>query len=289
MQKNKYNIVVANPANNITVFVLDYVEKEDYKDIAKNILENTDFNAEQVGFVKEPIMGGDVRLEMMGGEFCGNASRSIGMLFARQNNIESGNVLVEITGSDRPLNTKVDLENETSEIDMPIPKGIESINVSGLGKFPIVLIDGINHIIAESVDATDENFEKFKKAVYENYDIEAFGVMFFDKEKNYITPAVYVKDTDTTFFESSCGSGTLATVTYLGQDLKDGVLKFDIKQPGGTIASQISKENGEIKKITIGGVVKLSDKLEIELYIKFKKIIFGYLLDVKIFHLEYIN
>ena len=42
-------------------------------------------------------MGGDVRLEMMGGEFCGNASRSIGMLFARQNNIESGNVLVEIT------------------------------------------------------------------------------------------------------------------------------------------------------------------------------------------------
>ena len=255
MHENKYNIVVANPANNITVFVLDYIEREDYKDIAKDILENTDFNAEQVGFVKEPIMGGDVRLEMMGGEFCGNASRSIGMLFARQNNIESGNVLVEITGSDRPLNTKVDLENETSEIDMPIPKGIESINVSGLGKFPIV----------ESVDATDENFEKFKKAVYENYDIEAFGVMFFDKEKNYITPAVYVKDTDTTFFESSCGSGTLATVTYLGQDLKDGVLKFDIKQPGGTIASQIYKENGEIKKITIGGVVKLSDKLEIEL------------------------
>ena len=190
MHENKYNIVVANPANNITVFVLDYIEREDYKYIAKDILENTDFNAEQVGFVKEPIMGGDVRLEMMGGEFCGNASRSIGMLFARQNNIESGNVLVEITGSDRPLNTKVDLENETSEIDMPIPKGIESINVSGLGKFPIVLIDGINHIIAESVDATDENFEKFKKAVYENYDIEAFGVMFFDKEKNCIIPAV---------------------------------------------------------------------------------------------------
>ena len=36
MQKNKYNIVVANPANNITVFVLDYVEKEDYKDFRKH-------------------------------------------------------------------------------------------------------------------------------------------------------------------------------------------------------------------------------------------------------------
>lgn len=264
-EKNRYNIVVANPANNITVFVLDYIERENYKDIAKDILENTAFNAEQVGFVKEPIMGGDVRLEMMGGEFCGNASRSIGMLFARQNNIESGNVLVEITGSDRPLNTKVNLKDETAEIEMPIPKGIESINVDELGNFPIVLIDGINHIIAEGIDSTEQNFEKFKDAVYKNYDIEAFGVMFFDKEKNYITPAVYVKDTDTTFFESSCGSGTLATVTYLGQDLKDGVLKFDIKQPGGTIASQIYKENGKIKKITIGGVVKLSDKIKIEL------------------------
>ena len=30
MQKNKYNIVVANPANNITVFVLDYIERENY-------------------------------------------------------------------------------------------------------------------------------------------------------------------------------------------------------------------------------------------------------------------
>ena len=55
MHENKYNIVVANPANNITVFVLDYIEREDYKYIAKDILENTDFNAEQVGFVKEPI------------------------------------------------------------------------------------------------------------------------------------------------------------------------------------------------------------------------------------------
>ena len=53
MHENKYNIVVANPANNITVFVLDYIEREDYKDIAKDILENT---------VKEAIMGGDVRL-----------------------------------------------------------------------------------------------------------------------------------------------------------------------------------------------------------------------------------
>ena len=264
-EKNKYNIVIADPAKNITVFVLDDIDKKLYKSVAKDILENTDYEAEQVGFIKEPIMGGDIRLEMMGGEFCGNASRSIGMFFAQQNNIKNGTVSVEITGSNKPLNTKVDLEKETAEIEMPIPKGIENIYVEDLGTFPIVIIEGINHIIAENIDATEENFEKFKKAVYENYDVEAFGVMFFDIDKKYITPVVYVKDTDTTFFESSCGSGTLATIFYLGKDLKDGDLKYSISQPGGTIDAEIYKENGQTKKIAIGGVVKLSSKIEIEL------------------------
>lgn len=265
MTKNKYNIIIADPAKNITVFVLDDIDRNLYKSVARDILENTNYGAEQVGFVKKPIMGGDIRLEMMGGEFCGNASRSIGMLFATQNNIKKGNVLVEITGSDILLNTSVDLYKGTSKIEMPIPKKIENIEVQGLGEFPIVIIDGINHIIAENIAATEANFELFKKAVYENYDIEAFGVMFFDREKEYITPVVYVKDTDTTFFESSCGSGTLATVSYLGKDLKDGHLKYNINQPGGTIEAEIYKENGKIKKITIGGVVKLSSKIEIEL------------------------
>lgn len=264
-KKNKYNIVIADPAKNITVFVLDDIDKKSYKDVANNILKNTDYGAEQVGFVKKPIMGGQIRLEMMGGEFCGNASRSIGMLFASQNNIQKGNVSVEITGSDRPLDAIVDLTQETSKIEMPIPRRIENINVEDLGEFPIVIIDGINHVIAENISATEENFEKFKKAVYQNYDIEALGVMFFDRQKEYITPVVYVKDTDTTFFESSCGSGTLATVSYLGKDLENGHLKYNINQPGGTIESEIYKENSKIKKITIGGVVKLSSKIEIEL------------------------
>ena len=96
-EKNKYNIVIADPAKNITVFVLDDIDKKSYKSVARNILENTNYAAEQVGFIKQPIMGGDIRLEMMGGEFCGNASRSIGMFFSQKNKIKNGTVSVEIT------------------------------------------------------------------------------------------------------------------------------------------------------------------------------------------------
>ena len=35
--KNKYSIVLANPANNITVIVLDNIKSKDYKNVAKDI------------------------------------------------------------------------------------------------------------------------------------------------------------------------------------------------------------------------------------------------------------
>ena len=89
---------VADPAGNITIFVTSPVERNLYAKVANELLAIKEFRGEQVGFI-ERHEDGSSHMEMMGGEFCGNASRSIGMLFARQNNIESGNVLVEITGS----------------------------------------------------------------------------------------------------------------------------------------------------------------------------------------------
>ena len=75
------------------------------------------------------------------------------MIFARNNKIKRGNVLVEIN-SDKILNVYVDLDKETAEIEMPIPKNIEKIYVDEMGEFPIVIIEGINHIIAEAVSYT---------------------------------------------------------------------------------------------------------------------------------------
>lgn len=262
---SKFNIVIANPANNITAFVLDDVDKSLYKKVARDILQKTDYGIEQVGFVKKAKSNADIRLEMMGGEFCGNASRSIGLLYAKQNNITDRDILVEITGSEEVLKVSVDLENEIANIQMPLPKSIETIEIKELGNFPIVIIDGIYHIIAERIEATEKNFNYFKNVVNNKYEVEAFGVMFLDRDKNYITPVVYVKNTDTTFFESSCGSGTLATSYYLSQNIDKQYLKYSINQPGGIIESTVYKKNNQVKSITIGGVVNLSAQITIEL------------------------
>ena len=260
-----YNIVLANPANNITIIVLDCIDKENYSDIANRILKNSKFGAEQVGFVKKPIMDGKLRLEMMGGEFCGNALRSFGMMVAKNNEIEKGVVTVEISGSDKSLNVEVDNINKSAKAEVPLPKEIEYVRIDELLEFPVVMFDGIYHAIVEGIEANEENFSYIKNSIMKRYNIEALGIMFFDRERYFITPVVYVRDTDTTVFENSCGSGTIATALYLSDGCTDSVFKCSINQPGGVIDSEIYKSEGRVTKLVIGGKVELSEVIKIEI------------------------
>ena len=72
----KLNILRADPAGNITIFVLDPIEKAQRAAIAEQIMAIPFLKAEQVGYACPPEDGVDGRMEMMGGEFCGNATRS---------------------------------------------------------------------------------------------------------------------------------------------------------------------------------------------------------------------
>ena len=80
----KLNVLRADPAGNITLFVLDPVEKSRRADVAAQLMAVPEYKAEQVGFVCTPQEGGDGRMEMMGGEFCGNATRAFGLLTAKK-------------------------------------------------------------------------------------------------------------------------------------------------------------------------------------------------------------
>ena len=78
------NILRADPAGNITVFVLDPVEKAQRAAIAEKIMAIPALKAEQVGYACAAEDDVDGHMEMMGGEFCGNATRAYGMYIAQQ-------------------------------------------------------------------------------------------------------------------------------------------------------------------------------------------------------------
>ena len=78
----KLELVMADPAGNRTALVLSPVPPEGRGPLAARLMALPELHAEQVGFVLPPSAGGLFRLEMMGGEFCGNAARSFGLYLA---------------------------------------------------------------------------------------------------------------------------------------------------------------------------------------------------------------
>ena len=86
----KLKITMADPAGNRTAFAEGEVPPELYAAVGAAILKEEDLNAEQAGFLLKPLRGAAGRMEMMGGEFCGNASRSFGLLLGRRNGMKAG-------------------------------------------------------------------------------------------------------------------------------------------------------------------------------------------------------
>ena len=80
----KLEVIRANPAGNITLFVKTPVEKAERAPLAEKLLGIEEFAAEQVGYYCDAGEGFDGHMEMAGGEFCGNASRAYGFLIAQE-------------------------------------------------------------------------------------------------------------------------------------------------------------------------------------------------------------
>ncbi len=264
--KQKYDIVVADPEGNITIFVLTKTPRSDYSRVAGKLLAIQEYKGEQVCFVLD-----DDRAEMCGFEFCGNASRSFGLLKAKKQGIQEKTcVTVHMSGATDPLDVYVEPETNYTRINMPIPALIEPLNLledAGVESAVRLDFDGITHIVLFDITADQGIFEKIKTAIQKKYDPPAIGVMFYDTRTDEMTPVVYVRDVDTTYFEGSCGSGTTAAAIALTarQEKPDGTYSYKIAQPAGTIASTVIIKEGRIEAVTIEGTVILSPVLSVEI------------------------
>ena len=125
------NILRADPAGNITIFVLDQVEKAQRAAIAEKIMAIPALKAEQVGYVCPAEDDADGHMEMMGGEFCGNATRAYGMYIARQKGGLSS-VKLRVSGCDHIVTAQVDLAAGTARAEMPCPRSVQRVTVNGL-------------------------------------------------------------------------------------------------------------------------------------------------------------
>lgn len=252
------NFVKVNPSGNTTVIILDPFPRQVHSQIAQQVMRTTSLAAEQVGFFERPIGPGAIaRLQMMGGEFCGNASCGFAAWLALRQfpgislQPQSGMVAVplEVSGYDGILTALVRPRNSGEqkywvEIPMPLPRWMEQRFTKSSGRrYTLVGFEGIVHAVTWDLAPSAEEFQRIREEVEQELtEIDCLGVMFY-KEKTYeLTPVVYVPKVDSLVWESSCGSGTVAVASALSERDGGSIKSLKLSQPGGIIEVSVRRE-----------------------------------------------
>ena len=256
--------VVYRPAGNDTAIVYGTNYTSDMKKNINDKIMNKHKNVEQVGFINKK--NGKKEIQMAGGEFCGNATRSAAYEYLDG---KKGNTKI-LVNSKNEIDAGVD-ENQNAWCDIPILQTNNIITETEKGIY-IVKIEGITMAVLQDFVACKylkdkRNLKEIGKEFIKKLNLEEYsaaGVVFCEKYNDNIriNPIVWVKEIDTLFYETACGSGSMAVCmveAFLDKETKE----IDIVQPSGLIiTTKVEYKNGQITKTTISGKV---DK-EIETY-----------------------
>lgn len=270
MTSKEIQIIPADPAGNKTIFVTTPVERKDYQSVASFLLSLDEYEAEQVAFIlpEADVIGSNAgtgqtigSMEMCGMEFCGNASRTFALIQAKKLGLQGKQtVTIKVSGCEDLLQVLVDTERNHTRIDMPVPHTIIKY-----GSDILVDLGGIMHLVTTDKSADPNVFQRLKNRLMSEFNPPALGVMFYNKETDEMTPVVYVADVDSTYFEGSCASGTVAAAAALTSDDADGEYSFTIKQPKGQLTAVIKKRQNSIESVSIEGPVIIGNPVTIQL------------------------
>lgn len=226
-----------NPGGNVTALVKERTPMTQRISLAKTILGN-DPSIEQVGFIVRPLNSrNDARVEMAGGEFCGNAVRSLAYLCWQEN--KQNNFVVESSGSQKNITA-----NFSNKIASFIVDGQQFL-LKKVKDGGIVSMPGIAYLIIQKKTTKREARKLLEK--YNLLGLPAAGVVALMKNgKNWnIRPIVWVRDVGSLIEETACASGSLAAAFYLFKNSEK--MEYKLGQPSGTVFEVVINKNNQIK------------------------------------------
>ncbi len=261
----------------MTILIWTKVDRKKYVSISKKLMDNVySLGAEQVGFVEKTKKNNKAiaHLQMMGGEFCGNTARSFAFMLVQKkitgivikNNISK--FLISISGVKEPLEATVFCDKDNNpiypKVEMPIYKNINSVCVKN--NSDLVSMEGISHIILDKPN-NEFNIKKYKDELIELKDKlnlkeeSAVGAIWTEKIDNNtfsIKPVVWVNKTNSYYYETSCGSGTIALALKLAKEKKEKLQEYKIFQPSGDfIKASILRNDKKFEKAWIEGNINI--------------------------------
>jgi diaminopimelate epimerase len=256
-------VVVTRPGGNDTALVFDVVDARDYKELNAYI-QSKKPEIEQVMFVENE--GVSPKGMMAGGEFCGNATRSLGYYLLKGKN---GTIDVSVSGAKTPLSVTV--KDKSARTQIPIINDAKSVTFLN-DTDSLVRLEGITHLVLESGSedarkiAAVSEVEKQKlmaRQLLEKHDLmeqPAAGVMVLSRHQNAfkLLPFVYVKAVDTFYAETACGSGSVAVGLVFAKKQGKPIHDVEIQQPSGQfLMVNVNYKDGSFETASIEGKVEI--------------------------------
>lgn len=261
------NFIKMNPTQNMTILVESDIKAEDRLEIGSKLMRHDSVAAEQIGFITQPNRPEAwSRLDMLAGEFCGNASMSLAVFLAIEKGITTEQTIpLEVSGMDGIVECLVQPKGKEfyCTVKMPTPKIIQQQTLALDGEtyqLWVADMNGITHIMvpAHLVKGDAKAFgENAIKTWQKDLNVEALGVLLYDSEQSQMTPLVYIEPADSLVWENGCGSGSAAVGCCFATDKADN-LTLPIQQPGGTIVVNAIYQNDAIQEVSITGKVSIS-------------------------------
>ena len=250
-----YNVY--NPTGNITILAPMPADSMCLKEIADALMKK-ESEAEQVGFTYK-CKDADIGLMMAGGEFCGNATLcAAAMVCEGFSGSGIKDIRVKVSGASEIADVQIKKTGDNlfvGSVKMPQAISVSKKTLRFDGKkfiFPVVEFCGISHIICQE-DMNESFAQKAVRKWCSDLSADALGIMFLNAEKKSIKPLVFVKASDTLFWESSCASGSAAAALFLSREEKKAA-EYEFTEPAGILKVRIQSDGdivltGSIQKI----------------------------------------
>lgn len=259
------HMAVAYPSGNTTAIVCDQLLSADRRLLNESIMRSWKAASpglpeiEQCCFLTPPASNPDAvaRVEMFGGEFCGNATRSAAWLVTGGNDCSG---LIEVSGADKPLRFWIENGEVTAEMPLPANEDLPSTVEEGT----LVQLEGIAQLVVTDPDLREA---KTSRQVLESliaankYDLASqscVGVSYYDSKTCRAVFCVWINKVGTVFDETACGSGSCAIGVAAAMAAR-GPVRIPVIQPSGeTIFTRADCDSrSRIVSSTISGGVRI--------------------------------
>ncbi len=234
-------IILAAGGNATAIVLIDALcDRTWYEEQGRELMQCTEhLGVEQAGFLHLDSR----HFEMSGGEFCGNAARSAAMLIAKHANVAEFDFTM--SGYEGSVHAKVVLEDSKAFVTCTFPNlqaTAQPVVFQDGGEGEVVDLGGIVHVLVKEPFLNDRSvYEAKHRKITEELRLterSAVGLcwLVFTDSGVVLHPVVWVRGIDSFFYETACGSGSIAAGVATGMT--------EIIQPSGQSISVVVDNTG---------------------------------------------